>query len=1177
MASQPTSPGHRPHTPHTPSETAHRDEAHQQEIYGERCGHMDFNQTGIDTNAQVADDGRVNINITEHGRRLSKLLTPVLKAQNARPLHVPPSLAGADPGLPVPRLSIVIQIVGSRGDVQPFVALGRELKQIYGHRVRLATHPNFREFVQENGLEFFDIGGDPAELMAFMVKNPGLMPGFDAMRNGDIGKRRKEISQIITGCWRSCFEAGDGTGPPITDSNFDARQLGDCTPFVADAIIANPPSFAHIHCAEKLGIPLHMMFTMPWSPTQAFHHPLANIQFSNAEVGVANFVSYALVEMMTWQGLGDVINRFRERCLGLEPMSIMWAPGVLPRLHVPYTYCWSPSLIPKPKDWGPYIDISGFFFLPLASTYTPPDDLAEFLAAGPPPVYIGFGSIVLDDPNGMTKLIFEAIKKTGQRALVSKGWGGFGAEEFGIPEGVYMIGNCPHDWLFKRVSCVVHHGGAGTTAAGITFGKPTVVVPFFGDQPFWGSMVAKAGAGPKPIPHKQLTADNLADAITAALKPEAKRKAEELGAKISHEDGVGEGGKSFHRQLHADSLRCMLIPSRPAVWRVRHTNIRLCSFAVTTLANEGILDLDDLKLYRPREYSTEPGPRDPITGGAAALIESLGDFAMGFADVPVEIVKAITHAKRKSRSGLQTPSDSSQVSVTDTTTTLPDSSTSSISTIGSASESTAVATEEESSDSRSDRASTISSAERSGSSTDLDKDKLPEHRNITAADILSAGQAATKIINKGLKSPMNFTLGVAKGFHNAPRLYGDKTVRQSPKITGFHSGIRAAGKELGYGFYDGISGLVTQPLAGRKEGVGGVVKGFGKGIGGLIFKPGAGIWGLTGYTMSGVYKEIQKRFGTSIENYIIASRSIEGYEEWRHSCKSERNAIIRGWYSLSASPEVEVRNSAFASELEALSRGIFENTNLAPERKRDETRDSAPARAQKNHPEGLFHMFRSARQKFSDHHHHHHHHGRQHPSHLNLSPTATNEVENAIRESVKVSSSGNEEEDKTIERALRASVAELQLAEADGEDEQQAYARAIEASIEEAKRARKENRQAHARAHYLSGGQHKATKRDGSSTPKFHVAKYGDGDHDEDEELERIIAESIRSHAKEQQRDKDELESLTEYAKWKSSKESDSGPKQFSEHQPTKQASDECLRQAIEESLKMEGADVKSF
>ena len=171
---------------------------------------------------------------------------------------------------------MVIQIVGSRGDVQPFVALGKVLKETYGHRIRVATHGTFQKFVEENGLEFFCIGGDPAELMAFMVKHPGLMPGFDALKSGEVSKRRKGISDILLGCWRSCVEPGDGLGAPLKPHgrddrvDFDAASSGsevmlpgDPTnrPFVADAIIANPPSFAHIHIAEKLGIPLHMMFT----------------------------------------------------------------------------------------------------------------------------------------------------------------------------------------------------------------------------------------------------------------------------------------------------------------------------------------------------------------------------------------------------------------------------------------------------------------------------------------------------------------------------------------------------------------------------------------------------------------------------------------------------------------------------------------------------------------------------------------------------------------------------------------------------------------------------------------------------------------------------------------------------------------------------------------------------
>jgi UDP:flavonoid glycosyltransferase YjiC (YdhE family) len=335
---------------------------------------------------------------------------------------------------------------------------------------------------------------------------------------------------------------------------------------------------------------------MPWSPTQQFPHPLANIQSSNADVNMTNFVSYALVEMMTWQGLGDVINRFRERALGLDPISLIWAPGMLSRLRIPYTYCWSPALIPKPKDWGQHISISGFYFLSLASSFTPAPDLAAYLAAGPPPVYIGFGSIVVDDPDAMTKMIFEAVKKAGVRALVSKGWGGLGADALGIPEGVFMLGNVPHDWLFQHVSCVVHHGGAGTTAAGIATGKPTVVVPFFGDQPFWGAMVARAGAGPVPIPYKQLTADKLAAALTEALKPETLERAKELGAKIKEEEGCEVGGKAFHDWLKVDELRCSLAPSRSAVWRVKRTQTRLSALAANVLATEGLLDFGDIKL-----------------------------------------------------------------------------------------------------------------------------------------------------------------------------------------------------------------------------------------------------------------------------------------------------------------------------------------------------------------------------------------------------------------------------------------------------------------------------------------------------------------------------------------------------------------------------------------------------
>lgn len=160
------------------------------------------------------------------------------------------------PKLP-PCLNIVLQIVGSRGDVQPFIALGLELQK-FGHRVRIATHSPFRTYIEDAGLEFFSIGGDPKGMMAYMVNNPGILPNLKSIHAGDVEKNREGIREILEGCWLSCFTAGNNLDHNLKDTD---KPAGKVKPFVANAIIANPPSFAHIHCAEKLGIPLHMMFT----------------------------------------------------------------------------------------------------------------------------------------------------------------------------------------------------------------------------------------------------------------------------------------------------------------------------------------------------------------------------------------------------------------------------------------------------------------------------------------------------------------------------------------------------------------------------------------------------------------------------------------------------------------------------------------------------------------------------------------------------------------------------------------------------------------------------------------------------------------------------------------------------------------------------------------------------
>lgn len=1120
--------------------------------YGEVYGSIDEEQDGFGTKADISEDGRVNIRIDQRSQKLSSMLVPALRHQQhvltqepaPPPAYIPPSLGGAEGVPPPPPMNVVIHVVGSRGDVQPFVALGKVLKDTYGHRVRLATHPNFKDFVTENGLEFFSIGGDPAQLMAFMVKNPGLMPGFDTMRNGDVGSRRKEIAQMIRGCWRSCYEAGDGSGPAATDKTVEGGSgleiPDDEKPFVADAIIANPPSFAHIHCAEKLGIPLHIMFTMPYSPTQAFPHPLANIQSSNTDTNLANYMSYALVEAMTFQGLGDIINRFRQKYLGLDEISLMRAPGMLQRQRVPHTYCWSPALIPKPKDWGQNITISGFFFLNLASNYTPDPELKAFLDAGPPPVYIGFGSIVLDDPNAMTKTLFEAVRKTGQRALVSKGWGGMGADELGKPDNVYMLGNVPHDWLFQHVSAVVHHGGAGTTAAGITAGKPTLVVPFFGDQPFWGAMVARAGAGPEPIPHKKLTADNLADGINVCLKPESQERAKELANKIAKERGSDEGAKSFHQFLDVDKMRCSLSPSRAAVWRVKRTEIGLSAMAACTLANEGLLSFEDLKLFRSRDYEADEGPTDPISGGATAIVGTFSTMMMGVADMPIETLKALkihpdaAKASKQKKSeaaaeaeaamstdkgkGKETESSqasSNRSSMSGDTLTANNETTPAGSRSGSAFNFQESLSKMQSPTSpRGSMANALqgkfegAGRSRSGSrGKDGSKPPQQEQNNPLIENAMGTGKGVSRIVGAGFKSPMDFTMNLTRGFRNAPKLYGDDTVRKPEQVTDFKSGVRAATKEFGFGMYDGISGLVTQPMKGaQKEGAAGFIKGFGKGIAGIALKPGAAIFGIPGYTMKGMYKELQKQMGASVQNYIIAARTAQGYDEWTHAHPEERADVVARWQLLQRTLKKK-RNP------DEVVKQIFEETRrkrqlwadqhpISLSRSRGGSRSGSGTRSRAGST-GRF--AKSTQEPIQD--------SKsaqlateasigsgalQHASTVPSQAAAEDrELEEAIRLSVQETSNGNPEEDATIERAIRASMSELARSKGAArqeDDESEALRKAMAASLQDHQRSERDDELERALAESL----------------KEQRAQYS-ADHpadEEDEELQRAIDES---------------------------------------------------------------------
>ncbi|BEI90937.1 uncharacterized protein CcaverHIS019_0310070 [Cutaneotrichosporon cavernicola] len=531
-----------------------------------------------------------------------------------------------------PPLNIVIFIVGSRGDVQPYLALALELIRTRGHRVRLATHAIFADLVKqttvrlagltdENGtpltskLEHFDIGGSPEELMSYMVRNPGLVPGITALASGDIRRKRRMVKEMLVGCYLSCFTP---------------NQHGE--PFAADAIISNPPSFAHIHVSEALGIPLIMSFTMPWTPTTAFPHPLVAAKSSSPDHKLNNYASFLLADALMWQGLGDLINHFRYSILGLRPLSHMAGPLTLQRLQIPFTYAWSEHLLPKPADWKGNMDVVGFYTMDSDTRFTPDAALAKFLAAGEPPVYFGFGSVVVDKPDQLTNIILNAVERTGIRAVVSAGWAELGAGD-DIPSSVFIIkGNVPHDWLFAegRVAAVCHHGGAGTTAAGLRLGVPTIVVPFFGDQWFWGNAVYHAGAGPEPIPYTELTVGRLVAGLEVALAPATLEAARKMGEQISVEDGVSDGVRSFHRHLPLLNMRCNVDELQVAVWWSEAMDARLSARVAAVLVEERILAWRDLVPHRPVDHDSLRHYTDPFASFGQSVL-NLGAVSMGSA------------------------------------------------------------------------------------------------------------------------------------------------------------------------------------------------------------------------------------------------------------------------------------------------------------------------------------------------------------------------------------------------------------------------------------------------------------------------------------------------------------------------------------------------------------------
>jgi sterol 3beta-glucosyltransferase len=417
-------------------------------------------------------------------------------------------------------MHITIFAAGSRGDIQPCALLGRELQRA-GYDVLLAAPENFAAFAQDHGLPFHPLGGDVQQIMAGET-------GREFMESGGANPI-KSIRAMRT-----------MLGPVALRMAEDALEAcHDADALVALAVFA---PFAKT-ITEIYGIPLINLEPTPLLPTRAFPAPGWPVQRDLG--GLHNRLSGLAMLRVIWLWYRPFVNEFRRR-YGLHPYS----GGAFYRIltSTPLLGAYSPTVIPHPPDWPASVHITGYWFPDPPDEWRPPPNLQAFLDAGSPPVYVGFGSMGGREPERFADLVLKALAQSRQRGLLLTGWGGMRA--LSSHKNVFVLDSAPHSWLFPRMAALVHHGGAGTTAEGLRAGVPAVIVPFIVDQPFWGRRVKALGVGPDPIPHKKLTADNLAAAIQLAVTDESiRRRAAALGTTLRAEVGLTEAVEIIKKVL----------------------------------------------------------------------------------------------------------------------------------------------------------------------------------------------------------------------------------------------------------------------------------------------------------------------------------------------------------------------------------------------------------------------------------------------------------------------------------------------------------------------------------------------------------------------------------------------------------------------------------------------------
>jgi sterol 3beta-glucosyltransferase len=421
-------------------------------------------------------------------------------------------------------MRVTILTLGSRGDVQPFLAFGSGLARA-GHEVRLATHPRFEGLVAHVGLEFAPLA------------------------EGRLGAGRQ------TAEGRRWAERGSRRLPSWVGFLRDARsvahqRLADAMAATegADAIVAsNLATVLGWQMSDRLNVPLmRANFNAPTWMSRSGARPAANV-----------------VRQVLWLAARPWLNAVRRDALGLRPVPFREPIGGLDRRRMPVLYPVSPAVVPRPAGWGEWVHMTGYWFLDRPVDPDPPPALCGFLAAGPPPVCVGFSTMIDRDPAATTEIVLEALRRAGRRAVLICG---SDALHHALPPDVFAVDAVSHDWLFPRCAAVVHHAAAGATGAALRAGVPSVPVPHMTDQFVWARRLSELGVSPPPIPRRDLSVERLEEAIRIAVGQEAMRhRAAALGERIRAEDGVARAVEVFERHRAAGAPPPRRRRDRPVV------------------------------------------------------------------------------------------------------------------------------------------------------------------------------------------------------------------------------------------------------------------------------------------------------------------------------------------------------------------------------------------------------------------------------------------------------------------------------------------------------------------------------------------------------------------------------------------------------------------------------------